>query len=52
MHQGWVSALNAQPSDAVRLIISGMDTRELTGATVDTVFLWHLARAYTALGKF
>jgi class 3 adenylate cyclase/predicted ATPase len=53
MHQGCVCALNAQPSDAVRLITSGMDTRELTGATLwIPFFLSHLARAYTALGNF
>jgi tetratricopeptide (TPR) repeat protein len=34
MHQGCLCALNAQPSEAVRLITSGMDTRELTGATL------------------
>ena len=53
MHQGCVCALNAQPSDAVRLITSGMDTRELTGATLwIPFFLSYLARAYAALGKF
>jgi hypothetical protein len=53
MHQGCVCALNAQPSDAIRLITSGMDTRELTGATLwIPFFLSHLARAYAALGKF
>ena len=52
MHQGCVCALNAQPSEAVRLIISGMDTRELTGATLwIPFFLSHLARAYVALGN-
>jgi class 3 adenylate cyclase/predicted ATPase len=53
MHQGCVCALNAQPSDAIRLITSGMDTRELTGATLwIPFFLSHLARAYAALEKF
>jgi predicted ATPase len=53
MHQGCVCALNAQPSDAIRLITSGMDIRELTGAIVwIPFFLSHLARAYAALGKF
>jgi class 3 adenylate cyclase/predicted ATPase len=53
MHQGCLCALNAQPSEAVRLITSGMDTRELTGATLwIPFFLSHLARAYTALGNF
>jgi tetratricopeptide (TPR) repeat protein len=53
MHQGCVCALNAQPSEAVRLITSGMNTRELTGATLwIPFFLSHLARAYAALGNF
>jgi class 3 adenylate cyclase/predicted ATPase len=53
MHQGCLCALNAQPSEAVRLITSGMDTRELTGATLWIPFFSsHLARAYTALGNF
>jgi class 3 adenylate cyclase/predicted ATPase len=53
MHQGCVCALNAQPSEAVRLITSGMNTLELTGATLwIPFFLSHLARAYTALGNF
>jgi class 3 adenylate cyclase/predicted ATPase len=53
MHQGCVCALNAQPSDAIRLITSGMETRELTGATLwIPFFLSHLARAYAALGNF
>ncbi|MFZ2080101.1 MAG: tetratricopeptide repeat protein, partial [Xanthobacteraceae bacterium] len=40
-------------SEAVRLITSGMDTRELTGATLwIPFFLSHLARAYTTLGNF
>jgi class 3 adenylate cyclase/predicted ATPase len=53
MHQGCLCALNAQPSEAVRLITSGMDTRELTGATLWIPFFFsHLARAYTALGNF
>jgi len=53
MHQGCLCALNAQPSDAIRLITSGMDTRELTGATLwIPFFMSHLARAYAALGKF
>ena len=53
MHQGCVSALNGQPSDAVRLITSGMDTRELTGATIWVpFFLSYLARAYAELGDF
>jgi hypothetical protein len=53
MHQGCVCALNAQPSEAVRLIISGIDTRELTGATLWIPFFFsYLARAYVALGNF
>jgi predicted ATPase len=53
MHHGCVCALNAQPSDAVRLITSGMDTRELTGATLwRPFFLSHLAGAFAALEKF
>ncbi len=39
--------------EAVRLITSGMNTRELTGATLwIPFFLSHLARAYIALGNF
>jgi predicted ATPase len=53
MHQGCVCALNAQPSDAIRLITSGMETRELTGATLwIPFFLSHLARAYAAIDNF
>src|SRR5215472_15108412 len=53
MHHGCVCVLNAQPSDAIRLINSGMDTRELTGATIwRPFFLSHLARAYAAIKKF
>jgi predicted ATPase len=53
MHQGCVCALNAQPSDAVRLITSGMEARELTGATIWVpFFLSYLARAYAELGNF
>ena len=38
MHQGCLCALNAQPSEAVQLITSGIATRQLTGShTVDTV---------------
>jgi class 3 adenylate cyclase/predicted ATPase len=53
MHQGCVCALNAQPSDAVRLITSGMEARELTGATIWVpFFLSYLARACAELGDF
>jgi class 3 adenylate cyclase/predicted ATPase len=53
MQQGCAFVLNAQPSDAVRMITSGMDTRALTGAIIWVpYFLSYLARAYAELGNF
>src|SRR5215831_17968725 len=53
MQQGCAFVLNAQPSDAVGMITSGMDTRELTGAILWVpYFLSYLARAYAELGNF
>jgi class 3 adenylate cyclase/predicted ATPase len=52
MHQGSVCALSGQPSDAVRMITSGLAARELVGATVWVpFFLSYLALAYAELGK-
>jgi predicted ATPase len=51
-NQGCVRALNGQPLDAVRMITSGLTARQSTGATMWTLYLSHLARAHTDLGKF
>jgi predicted ATPase len=53
MNQGCVCALSGQPSDAVRMITSGLAAQKLTGATLwMPFFLSYLARAYAELGNF
>ena len=53
MHQGCVCALNAQPSDAVRMLSDGFAAQRLAGATLwRPFFLSHSARAYIELGNF
>jgi predicted ATPase len=51
--KGAVCALNAQPSDSVRMLTDGFTLHQLTGATLWLPFsLSHLARAYIQLGDF
>ena len=51
--QGCVSALTGKASDAVHMIVSGMNAWRSTGATVwMPVQLSYLARAYVELGQF
>jgi hypothetical protein len=53
VHQGCTYALNAHPSDAVRMLTDGFAVAKFTGATVWMPFSRsHLARAYTELGNF
>jgi predicted ATPase len=53
MNQGCVFALTGQPSDAIRMITSGLSARQATGATMwMPFFLSHLAHAHAELGKF
>jgi tetratricopeptide (TPR) repeat protein len=52
-NQGCACDLSGNPSDAVRMITSGLTARQSTGATMwMPFFLSHLARAHAALGKF
>jgi predicted ATPase len=52
MHQGCIRSLNAQPSDAVRVLTDGFTAQKTTGATLWVPFaLAHLANAYSELGK-
>jgi predicted ATPase len=53
MNQGCVYALTSRPSDAVRMITSGLSARQSTGSTMwMPFFMAHLACAYIELGKF
>jgi SAM domain (Sterile alpha motif) len=53
MHKGCACALNAQPSDAVRMLTDGFAKAQITGATLWMPFFRsHLARAYIELGNF
>jgi predicted ATPase len=53
MHEGCACALNAQPSDAVRMLTDGFAVAQFAGATLWLPFLrLHLARAYIELGNF
>jgi class 3 adenylate cyclase/predicted ATPase len=53
MNQGCVYALTSRPSDAVRMITSGLGARQSTGSTMwMPFFMAHLARAHIELGKF
>jgi predicted ATPase len=53
MNQGWLSAVNGKPEEAVRTITSGMASYRSTGATLLTpLYLLHLTRAYAELGQF
>jgi predicted ATPase len=53
MHKGCTCALNAQPSDAVRLLTDGFTKAQFAWATLWMPFSRsHLARAYNELGNF
>jgi class 3 adenylate cyclase/predicted ATPase len=53
MNQGCVYALSGRPSDAIRMITSGLRARQSTGSTMwIPFFLLHLARAHIELGNF
>ena len=53
MNQGCVYALTGPPSDAIRMITSGLRARQSTGSTMwIPFFLSHLARAHIELGNF
>jgi predicted ATPase len=53
MHKGCACALNAQPSDAVRMLTDGFAMMQFAGATIWMPFSRsHLARAYSELGNF
>jgi tetratricopeptide (TPR) repeat protein len=53
LNQGCVWALTGKPSDAVRMITSGITAYRSTGATVFmTSWLSYLTRAYAELGQF
>ena len=53
MHKGCACALNAQPSNAVRMLTDGFAMSQSAGATLWMPFARsHLARAYIELGNF
>ena len=53
MHKGCACALNAQPSNAVRMLTDGFAMAQSAGATLWMPFSrLHLARAYIELGNF
>jgi hypothetical protein len=53
MHKGCACALNAQPSNAVRMLTDGFAMAQSAGATLWMPFSRsHLARAYLELGNF
>jgi len=52
-HRGGLLALTGNASDAVRMLISGIEGWRSTGATIWTpLFFSYLARAYAELGRF
>jgi predicted ATPase len=53
LSEAWILVLTGKPSDAVRLITSGLSAYRPTGGTVYwPLFLSHLAKAYADLSQF